>query len=50
MCKEVDDPPAESAPVFPVFLEVIRHVIPLQSTGSGTLNEGHKPQAGHQEP
>ena len=50
MCKEVDDPPVESAPVSPVFLQVIGHVIPLQSTVSGTLNEEHKPQAGHQVP
>ena len=50
MCKEVDDPPEESAPVSPVFLQVIGHVIPLQSAGSGNLNEEHKLQAGHQEP
>ena len=50
MWKEVDDPPAESAPVSPVFLQVIGHVIPLQPTGSGILNEEHKPQAGHQVP
>ena len=45
MCKGMDDPPAESTPVFPVFLQGIGHVIPLHSTGCWTLNEEH-PAAG----
>ena len=45
MCKGMDDPPAEAAPVIPVFLQGIGHVIPLHSTGSWTLNEEH-PAAG----
>ena len=45
MCKGMDDPPAEAAPVIPVFLQGIGHVIPLHSTGSWTLKEEH-PAAG----
>ena len=46
----VDASAVASASVSPVFLQGIGHIIPLQSTSSGTLNGEHPAQAGHQEP
>ena len=41
MCKGVDDPPVGSAPIYPVSLHGIGHVIPFLSTDAGASNGEH---------